>query len=57
MTWINWYPFPPLPREQPDDGPECSGICMTAEDIGLPEYGNTIACPHPECEKHGGGSQ
>lgn len=35
------------------DPPECNEICMTASDIGLPEYGDMIAYPHPECPVHG----
>jgi hypothetical protein len=36
-----------------DEIPECNGICMTASDIGLPEYGNMVAYPHPDCPLHG----
>lgn len=34
---------------------ECNGICLTAADIGLPEYSRDgeVAYAHPECEKHG----
>lgn len=35
----------------PEDG--CNGICVSAADIGLPEYGG-IAYPHPDCPEHGG---
>lgn len=30
---------------------EC--ICMTASDIGLPEYGDVVAYAHPDCPEHG----
>lgn len=33
--------------------PECNGICLTAADIGLGEYGDMIAYPHPDCPEHG----
>jgi hypothetical protein len=33
---------------------ECNGLCLTAADIGVPEYGgNMIAYAHPECPEHG----
>lgn len=32
---------------------ECNGICMSAADIGLDEYGSMIAYPHPDCPEHG----
>jgi hypothetical protein len=32
---------------------ECNGICITAGDIGFPEYGDAIAYPHPDCDLHG----
>lgn len=36
------------------DPNECLG-CLTAYDIGLDEYGNMIAYPHPDCPVHGEG--
>lgn len=39
----------------PDD-PECNGVCMFAADIGLPEYGDVVAYPHPDCPVHGDGA-
>lgn len=41
-----WEPEPPGP---------CNGICLTAADIGLPEYGSMVAYGHPDCPKHGWG--
>ena len=35
---------------------ECNGICLTAADIGLPEYGNQVAYGHPDCPLHGDGN-
>ncbi len=32
---------------------ECNGICLTASDIGVGEYGDMIAYAHPDCEEHG----
>lgn len=34
---------------------ECNGICLTAADIGLPEYSRTgeVAYAHPDCPEHG----
>ena len=32
---------------------ECNGICVTAGDIGLPEYGSMVAYAHPDCPEHG----
>lgn len=40
---------PDIPAEA-----ECDGLCVSAADIGLPEY-NMIAYPHPGCPLHGGG--
>lgn len=37
------------------DDEECNGICMTASDIGLPEYGDTVAYAHPDCPEHSDG--
>lgn len=34
--------------------PECNGICTTGWDLGLAEYGDTIAHAHPDCSLHGG---
>lgn len=31
---------------------ECNGICLSAADIGLPEYSG-IAYAHPDCPEHG----
>lgn len=31
----------------------CNDLCMTASDIGLPEYGSMVAYAHPECPEHG----
>jgi len=41
--------MPDIPAEA-----ECDGLCVSAADIGLPEY-NMIAYPHPGCPLHGGG--
>ena len=37
------------------DEPECNGICLTAADIGLPEFSRTgeVAYAHPDCPLHG----
>ncbi len=36
------------------DEDECNGICLTAADIGVPEYGGgMIAYAHPDCPEHG----
>lgn len=32
---------------------ECNGICMTASDIGVGEYGDIVAYAHPDCPAHG----
>lgn len=32
---------------------DCNGICLTAADIGLGEYGNVVAYAHPDCPEHG----
>lgn len=34
---------------------ECSGICLTPGDIGLPEYDgpDVVAYAHPDCPAHG----
>lgn len=34
---------------------ECNGICLTAADIGLPEYSRDgeVAYAHPDCPVHG----
>ena len=32
---------------------ECNGICLTAWDIGIEEYGDMIAYAHPDCPAHG----
>lgn len=34
---------------------ECNGICLTASDIGLPEYHQPgdVAYAHPDCPEHG----
>jgi hypothetical protein len=47
-------PIDPYPEDwvRPPD-PPCSGECLTANDIGLPEYGTMIAYPHPDCPRHG----
>lgn len=31
----------------------CNGLCLTAAEIGLPEFGSQIAYAHPECDLHG----
>lgn len=31
----------------------CNRRCVTARDIGLEEYGASIAYPHPCCPEHG----
>lgn len=36
----------------PKSEEECNGICLTAADIGVPEYGG-IAYAHPDCPAHG----
>jgi hypothetical protein len=33
-----------------------NGLCLTAAELGLPEYGSMIAYPHPDCDLHEGGS-
>ena len=33
--------------------PECNGICLSASDIGVGEYGSMIAYAHPDCPLHG----
>jgi hypothetical protein len=38
--------FPPEPGQ-------CSGVCMTGADVGVPEYGHLIAYAHPDCPLHG----
>lgn len=59
----NQQPVPPYVKppdpwpegwEMPSPGP-CNGICITASDIGLPEYGSQVAYGHPDCELHGDG--
>lgn len=44
---------PPYELAEPDD--ECNGICLTAADIGLPEYSRPgeVAYAHPDCPEHG----
>jgi hypothetical protein len=39
--------------DEPED--ECNGICLTAADIGLPEYSRPgeVAYAHPDCPAHG----
>lgn len=32
---------------------ECNGICVTADDLGLSEFGSGVAYPHPDCPEHG----
>lgn len=32
---------------------ECNGICLSASDIGVGEYGDVIAYAHPDCPEHG----
>lgn len=32
---------------------ECNGICLSASDIGVGEYGDMIAYAHPDCPEHG----
>jgi len=34
---------------------ECNGICLTASDIGLPEFHRSgeVAYAHPDCPVHG----
>jgi hypothetical protein len=32
---------------------QCIGMCLSAADIGVPEAGDVIAYPHPECPEHG----
>jgi hypothetical protein len=34
---------------------ECNGICLSAADIGLPEYSRPgeVAYAHPDCPEHG----
>ena len=32
---------------------ECNGVCLYAEDIGVPEAGNVVAYAHPDCPAHG----
>lgn len=39
----------------PPDEDECGGICLTADDIGLSEYGDMVAYAHPDCPVHGYG--
>lgn len=36
-----------------NDDHECNGICLWAADIGVPEAGDVVAYPHPECPEHG----
>lgn len=36
----------------PDDPPQCNGICLTGADVGVPEYSG-VAYAHPDCELHG----
>lgn len=31
----------------------CTGRCTTATDLGMPEYGDLIAYPDPDCSLHG----
>lgn len=42
---------PECPECHYEDG--CNGICMTAADIGLGEYGDMVAYAHPDCPEHG----
>lgn len=35
------------------DEAECNGICLSASDIGVGEYGDMIAYAHPDCPLHG----
>lgn len=46
-------------QEEPDRTEECSGICLTPADIGLPEYGGpgVVAYSHPDCPQHGDPSE
>ena len=32
---------------------ECNGMCITGWDLGMAEYGDTIAHAHPDCPLHG----
>lgn len=34
-----------------DEQEECSGACLTGDDIGLPS--DAVAYPHPDCPAHG----
>lgn len=36
---------------------DCNGICLTASDIGLGEYGDVVAYAHPDCPEHGDPAQ
>lgn len=36
-----------------EEEPGCNGVCLTAGDIGVPEYGNVVAYAHPDCPEHG----
>jgi hypothetical protein len=33
--------------------PECSGVCVTATDVGMPEYEPHVHTPDPACPVHG----
>lgn len=49
--WTRNYVY--IPYEVPHMS-DCDGICLTAADIGLPEYGaQVIAYAHPDCPEHG----
>ena len=43
-------PIDVLPQETEEC---CNGICVTAGDLGLAEYGDIVAYPHPDCPEHG----
>lgn len=48
-------PIDPYPEGWVEPKKVCSGECLTAYDIGLPEYGSMVAYGHPDCPLHGWG--
>lgn len=33
--------------------PNCNGLCVSAYDLGVGEYGDLVAHAHPTCPAHG----
>lgn len=39
--------------DEHDPTPVCDGRCLTATDLGVTGYGDTVAYPDPDCSLHG----